>query len=263
MNHSFIAAPWNAKVCIKCTRNELAHSDTAICEACSNVGPCELVGKILMCASCQVRDTNTAPKELTVTEAKPSLELVINQVNRLLETDAIRTSDGDTVKSIIDDAIKGNIKEFKDFFNAKLPSIMELKSLIDTDESIPDKRYALAAALGARVKYLGMVLFQFNSHSIEVSAEVKSIQQYMNSLIPQLRMEQRTQFAANDINFVPQQIKAKSAPKVRTSTTDKLAENYAKLMGVTVEQAKLLIARRLKPECSCAETPGMCKVHKS
>lgn len=263
MNHSFIAAPWNQKVCVKCTRSVEAHSDKANCEACTNIGPCELVGKILMCADCQVRDSTTPLAESYVVPSKPSLELVVNQVNRLLETDQIRTSDGDTVKSIIDDAIKGNIKEFQDFFNAKLPSIMELKNLIDADETIADKRYAMAAALGARVKYLGMVLFQFNSHSIEVSAEVKSIQQYMNSLIPQLRMEQRTQFAANDINFIPQQIKAKSAPKVRTSTTDKLAENYAKLMGVTVEQAKLLIARKLKPECSCAETPGMCKVHKS
>ncbi len=269
MNHSFQQAKWSPTACGVCSKAEKFHGDEVQCESCSNIGPIEFIGKIAMCASCQQRHADTPDSEKETIESVPpfstaeqiSLEQIRNQVDRLVDSSAISNTHGDTVKSIIDEAIVGNIKEYTDFFNAKIPSIMELKALIDADETITDKHYALAHALRSRIQYLARVLFQTKAAQIKMGAEVKSIQQYMSDLIPALRVRMRAEFAANTPNYTPQVIK--SAPKARKATSpgDKLAENYAKIMKITVEEAKRKLSNKLKDDCTCGETPGMCKVH--
>jgi len=275
MNHSFVSASWNKLVCagyrierdgkvvsIVCLRKEHEHADDAQCESCANKGPCEVIDKMLMCAECQIRQQSTKP-EIIAKEEKLSLEQVMNQVNRIVDTNAIETKDGDSVKTIIDEAIAGNIKEYKDFFNAKIPSITSLKEMIDNDETIESdkKHYALMHVLYRRVQYLSRVLFMTSIGQREIGAEVKSIQQYMSETIPQLRMKLRAEFAAITPNYTPQVVQ--KTPKIRKSgnPADKLAESYAKMMKITIEEAKIFMERKLRNECTCKETPGMCKVH--
>lgn len=262
MNHSFQSAKWSAVACGLCAKAESFHGDSVQCESCSNIGPIEFIGKIAMCQSCQDRHKGTQP-EVVKAEEKLSLEQVMNQINRIVETNAIVTSDGDCVKTIIDEAIAGNIKEYKDFFNAKIPSITSLKEMIDSDDSIESdkKHYALMHVLYRRVQYLARVLFMANAGTREIGAEVKSIQQYMSETIPQLRMKLRAEFATITPNYTPQVVK--SAPKTRKASNpaDKLAESYAKMMKITIEEAKIFMERKLRSECTCKETPGMCKVH--
>lgn len=268
MNHSFIAAQWNQIICAKCLQKEYAHGNSVTCEACSNIGPVELIGKILLCAICSAKELTPIIKP-EVAE-KLSLDSIFNQVNRILETNQIANSDGEAVKDILDAAIQGNIKEYKDFFNAKIPSIMELKEMIDRDDSIvsvrgDEKHYALMIALRKRVQYLTRVLFQTRNTQIEIGAEMKSIQFYMAETIPKLRMKLRAEFALNTPNYTPQVIKSGvSKPKKgKQNPLDKMAEMYAKSMGIPIEQAKKLMEHGLRDNCTCSETPGMCKVHNS
>lgn len=265
MNHSFQAAKWSTTACSICARSESLHGDSVQCESCSNVGPIEIIDKIIMCADCQLRHQNTqvaVPNEIV---DKLSIEQVLNQVNRIMETNSIQNPDGDSVKSILDDAIKGSIKEYKDFFNAKMPGIDELKSIIDADESVTteNKHYALAIALRGRINYLARVLFATRNSQIEIGSEMKSIQFYMSDLIPQLRMKLRAEFAQNTPNYTPQVIhKPKSTrTKAASNPQERIAESYAKAMKIPIEQARKLIANKMRDDCTCSETPGLCKVH--
>jgi hypothetical protein len=144
---------------------------------------------------------------------------------------------------------------------------MELKTLVDADNSIEasQKHYALMSLLKRRVSYLARVLFTTRNTQIEIGAEMKSIQFYMAEMIPKLRMKLRAEFALNTPNYIPQVIKS-GTPKTRKgklSPIDKMAEMYAKSMKISVEQAKKLMEHGLRDNCTCSETPGMCKVHNS
>jgi hypothetical protein len=265
MNHSFIAAQWNQIICAKCLQKEYAHKDDVTCEACNNVGPVELIGKMLLCKECALKELTPIVKPEVIEQL--SIEQTLNQVNRILETNQIANADGEAVKDIIDAAIAGNIKEYKDFFNAKIPSIIDLRNLVESDESIPTdkKHYAVMSLLKRRVSYLAMVLFQTRNSQIEIGAEMKSIQFYMAETIPKLRMKLRAEFALNTPNYTPQVIKS-GVPKERAkkqTPSDKIASMYAKSMKISFEEAKRIIERGLRENCTCNETPGMCKVHNS
>lgn len=291
MNHSFIAAKWNQSVCQKCARPFSEHSITT-CESCGNTGDCELslIGNILMCQSCQLLEkqvvlakssmndliptnsTNTTFDSVNSVDSNNSstrltTDQLINQVNRLVETDQIRSVNGDSIHSMIQDAIHGNIKQYTDFFNAKIASIIEMKQLIDNDNSVAreQKQYELARQLRMRVQYLSKVLFQFQHGQLEVAGEIKSIQSYINDS-NNFRKEIRDGFAISNPNFIPQPIKSnvpkETKPKAKKQTIeDKLAEGYAKRMNVSIERARLFVAGKLREQCTCSTTPGICSVH--
>jgi hypothetical protein len=243
---------------------ESAHSDTVLCEACSNVGPVNIVGKMLLCSACEEKENK--PPEPKVDSERLSLDTIVNQVNRLVDSKQIESMNGDSVKSMIDEAIQGNIKQFTDFFNAKMPSIVELKNMIDNDETIvgtENKTYALATACRKRTSYLARVLFQLKEGELETAAEIKSIHTYVQKLIPELRVKLRHEFAENTPGYTPQVVKA-DKPKIRAkgkSVEERLAEGYAKMMKIPYEQALKLLKNKLKDDCTCAETPGVCVVH--
>jgi hypothetical protein len=277
VNHSFIAAPWNQKICrgypsadgkvIPCLQIESAHGKDVTCESCNNVGEVELFNRMLLCASCVAKEIESINKPSIEQIESLSIEQTLNQVNRILETNQIANGDGEAVKDIIDAAIAGNIKEYKDFFNAKIPSIMSLKETVESDNEIPvdKKHYAVMSLLKRRVQYLAMVLFQTRNSQIEIGAEMKSIQFYMAETIPKLRMKLRAEFALNTPNYTPQVIKS-GVPKERKgkqSPSDKIASMYAKSMKISIDEAKKIIERGLRENCTCNETPGMCKVHNS
>lgn len=263
MNHSFIASAWSKTACAKCARTEQVHGNEVQCESCSNIGSVEVVGKILMCAECQARDTNTIPIESISVKEQLSIEQVRIQVDRIVDSNAIQNMNGDSMRSMIDEAIRGNIKEYTDFFNAKIPSINELKESIDNNNTIePDqKKYALALILRHRIQYLARVLFATKSGQLEMAAEVKVIQEYMGKIIPELRVRLRHEFAQANPNFTPQIIKTTKERGKARSASDKLAESYAKMMKITVDEAKKLLEKKLRNECKCSEMPGICPVH--
>lgn len=269
MNHSFIAAPWNPTTCSKCAFTEDKHGDTVLCEACSNVGPVDISGKMLLCSTCIEKEKTTEIIPSKEVQERISLDTILNTIDRIVETKQIESMNGDSVKSMIDDAIQGDIKQYTDFFNAKMPSIIDLKNLIDLDDSIvgtENKAYALAAACRKRIQFLARVLFQLKSGEIETAAEIKSIQTYVQKVIPEIRMKLRHEFAEKTPNYTPQTIKiGKDGPtKVKAkpkNPEERMAENYAKMMKISYEDALKKIRNKLRDDCTCSETPGMCKVH--
>ena len=263
MNHPFQAAAWNKQLCSKCLSGEAVHGDSVTCESCNNVGLVEKIGKLFLCESCAKRENNT-PDPVKINKEEQTIEKFVERINKAAESS--------TVKNVMDAAIQGNIKQYRDFFNAKIPSIVELKELIDANneiiagakdekEILERRSYALAKALQARVTYLTMVLFNLRGSEIELSAEVKSIQFYVKDLIPQLRLAKQAEFAAITPNYTPVVVKQTAPKSVKKNAQDKLAESYAKMMNISFEQAQRLLANKLRDECSCSETPGMCKVH--
>src|SRR5260221_6646970 len=168
MNHSFISAAWSINTCAKCATpkfnklGEETHSNEVTCEACNNVGPVTKSGKMLLCYHCESLEHRASPDQAKLSSEQLSIEQVVNQVNRIIDSHQIVNENGENVSTIIDEAIKGNIKEYTDFFNAKIPSIIELKVLVDEDTSIEQsmKAFALAKILRSRVMYLSRVLFQ-------------------------------------------------------------------------------------------------------
>jgi hypothetical protein len=262
MNHTFVAAPWNKSVCMNCALSEQVHADDYPCEACDNKSGVINVGKLLLCQSCASKENLPTSKPVVTNQL--SLEQIINQVDRIVETNQITNQSGDSVKSILDEAIKGDIKQYKDFFNAKMPSILELEEVIAQDSDIINKREALAIALRKRVSYLAMVLFQTRSSQIQIGAEIKTIQHYMSEMIPKLRADIRKEFAANTPNYTPQTVQIGEKPKARAkskSPEERLAESYAKSMKISYEDALKKIRNKLRDDCTCSVTPGMCKVH--
>ena len=252
MKHSFISSNINQSICSVCHKIESVHGITE-CECCAQLDDCEIVNGMLMCSIC--RDKELSVKSVVPPVNEPTLEQIVFRANQIV--------DSPTFQSALDLAIKGNIDKYTDFFNANMPSIISLKELIDSSSDLSDeeKRYELAKALGNRIKHLTAKLFEARIAEVQLGAEVKSIQHYMNELIPQLRKELRIQFGISNPNFIPP-VKDIKQPKVRLSAEDRLAEGYAKLMKVSIEQAKILMANKLRKDCTCKETPGICKVHK-
>ena len=128
MLHPFQAAAWNKSICSKCLASELMHGSNVTCDSCSNVGLVDKVGKLFLCEACARRELSTIPAPIIAVNQEPSIEKILENIDKLAESN--------TVKNIMDAAIKGNIKQYRDFFNADIPSIIELKALIDADESI-------------------------------------------------------------------------------------------------------------------------------
>jgi NADH:ubiquinone oxidoreductase subunit E len=105
-----------------------------------------------------------------------------------------------------------------------------------------------------------------------IGAEVDT--KYLNTIVPQLRQEEREKFKQFDISYKPNA----ALPVVNTISKPKLSKdekqyaNMAKLMGISIEQAKQIAAKQAqwirkevgadKEPCTCTATPGFCKFHR-
>ena len=69
---------------------------------------------------------------------------------------------------------------------------------------------------------------------------------------------------------VPESVKGALTPastvsKPRMSANEKAYQQYADMLGISVERAKAELLKQMQKEtgaqCTCAVTPGICKVH--
>jgi hypothetical protein len=127
-----------------------------------------------------------------------------------------------------------------DLFNAATVAIVELKSSIDSDESIQNKPYALAEALKTRFEHHQAVIFELNRQIVEAHNEQKAIQQYLNGMANQLRAEEREKLKIQDINYTPKAPKSPTVKKISTSQTNRKTKfsmtelrEAAKKMGIS------------------------------
>lgn len=251
MNHSFTQALDGTDKCAKCKYPALAHSNEAVCDCCPNIGPVEIrYGNMLMCADCWNKE-----QQLHADAMKPENQQArIDAMNRAME--ASRKVDASiTVRS--------------DLFNAATTAIVDLKKLIDENESITNKPYALAEALTERFSHFKKVVFDANEQIIEATNNQKAIQIYLNTLANQLRAEEREKLKIADINYQPKSPKpVKPVTGIKTRKSGKLdtaeLQKYAKELqvseftlrmlcvsqGITVEMA----ANKLRKSISDAQS---------
>lgn len=136
-----------------------------------------------------------------------------------------------------------------DIFNAKTVAIIELKSIIDSDENITNKQYALAEELTRRYKHFEKVIFDARTSINEAGNEQRAIQTYLNTLANSLRVEEREKLKLQDLSYQPLTPKSVKSPKgdrkPRTSKVDidKL-RNLSAQYNVPMDAIQMLVLRK-------------------
>ena len=240
-------------VCMLCYA-QLLKGKIVECECCPNKVAERSIkvfgGNMKMCLSCFNKEIE-AQKELQKPENQQArVDSMNNALSRARE---------------IDNAVSVRT----DLFNAATVSIVELKTLIDTDTSIENKNFALASELMARFEHFKSVVFEANTQIVEATNNQKAIQVYLNQLANQLRTEERAKLKIQDINYKPKDISNKTvkprAIKTAKAKLDKVElRKYAAELGVseftlqmivvskgiTVEKAADMLRRNLKESIS-------------
>lgn len=239
MQHSFLASALDSAKCQKCARDEKAHGKEAQCEACPNIGECEIFNNILMCRSCLQKEYDLARAQVELKN-----EVIIERAKE------------------IDDKVQTKY----DFFNAETVAIEDLRKAIDADEKIINKPFELARLVKERYLKHRVALFEITEKQFELIERRKAEQIYLNGLANKLRAEERETLKIQDVTYTPEPIKvgSKTPKRVKLSADEAIAANYAKLMKIPIEKARLLISQNLKTlnvDCTCASTPGICKLH--
>lgn len=198
MNHSFLPAIGSDK-CMTCKYPELAHTEQAQCDCCPSVGKVHIYATMLMCDTCIAREKEHEAKS---EERLTLFQIRENALNRAL-AEARLIDNGIQVKT--------------DLFNAATTSIVDLKKVIDEDQSITNKPYALASELMKRFTHYKQAVFELNQQVIEAGNQQKAIQVYLNQLANQLRQEEREKLKIADISYKPGAIKPEKPKAIRVS----------------------------------------------
>lgn len=246
MNHSFNKNLNN--LCAICSRPELDHSSIAQCECCTNVGDCEIVNKMLMCAECQAREANTisTPEH----PFDPTRERIVELLNSLEHSMNIPM-------------------DRRSYFVGRITAIVDIENqLIAAGVEYPE--YELAKIVEKSLVIARANIVEKQKEIQELQGIAVADQRYLNQLVPKLREEEREKFKLFDINYKPTAVTTPATPvsKPRQSASDKAIESFAKMLGISVEQAKLQLSAAAQAitkdiPCTCSETPGFCKKHPS
>jgi hypothetical protein len=258
MKHGFIAGTIDRTSCLKCKRDEISHTAYAQCEACPNKGICEIYNDMLLCMGCFTRES--------IAGLKKKHELPANSVqNAQAIMPQIRESESNAVERLAQKLQNNNIEKSADYFNAKTVQLTDLEAKYMNDESIPaDKRYyEFAKHIVNEHARLTPILFEAIDVQVEIMSNQNAMTVYLNGIANKLRLEERAELKVKDIEYQP-----KTAPNkvkaVKMTPLERLAEQYAKSLGVDIETAKNMVQNLVqenKAKCSCAETPGLCKAH--
>jgi ribonuclease HIII len=219
--------------CARCKRDLIAHTDLASCEACPNVGPCDIFGTMLLCASCIKKEMETA---ISVSKQEQSNGTAYER-NTIDSIDAI-------AKAM---AIDSSIRWSGDFYNAATVSIAELKQLIEADETIAasNKHLRLTEIIQERTKQFKQALFDTKRMEEQLASSIIAHQQYLNQLVSKLREDERAKFKEHDINFKPPDVTKKpSAPRIRLSVNEKQIKRFAAMMKISEEKAEVILKEK-------------------
>lgn len=199
--HKFLSSQIDQERCAICRVFKPSH----ICEIC---GLEELVtittGNILMCESCSNLENKLQSENFTPEKIEERHELVTN-----LHSIALNAS------RIMDQSVQVRT----DLFNAAVVAIVDLKNIIDLDESITNKHFALATELKTRFEHFQSVIFDKQKEIVDASNNQRAIQVYLNELANKLRAEEREKLKLSDINYKPNDVS--KVIKVKTISVKK------------------------------------------
>ena len=147
-------------------------------------------------------------------------------------------------------ALDNKIEVRTDLFNAATQSIIDIKAVIDADESITNKPYALAEMLLGRFNHFKQIVFNLNEQIVDANNNQKAIQIYLNQMANTLRAEEREKLKIQDINYKPNPVKPSVPKSIKTSGTRKSGidkaelAKYAKELGVSEFTLQMLVVSK-------------------
>lgn len=214
------------------------------CEVCEKEGPISIhYGDMAFCSPCWEIEEKASKEHMSEeSQAKRLEELQKTNIEKLAEQTQ---------------RMKDSVQLKTDLFNAETQSIIELKKLIDSDDSIQNKPYQLGVQLKERFNHYKEVIFELNEKITEHGNRQKAIQVYLNQLANSLRAEEREKLRIQDINYKPEPPKKprpirKTAPKMNKAELKKWAAD----IGVT---EYVLQATAIARNCSIPEAANILK----
>jgi hypothetical protein len=231
--HAFVVNALDG-LCVKCKGPEVDHNAT--CECCTYEGPsCEIYMTMLMCPECLTKQKELQAKSEAEAETRVT-EYRTESSARLIEAQKI------------DNAIQ--VKS--DIFNAETVAIIELKNIIDADESVAldQKHFKLAQVLTDRVNGFKKAIFQLNTEVIDKINAQRAIQTYLNDLSNKLRVEEREKIKLADINYQPNPVKVSKPRESKVKKFDKAdIRKWALFAGVPESVIQMVcVAKNVSPE---------------
>jgi len=216
MKHNFEPNRIKHRFCKQCDKDIFAHGKNVQCEACSNIGPCNidkiLTNNMLLCAECEEK------------------EIALNtRANHNAENELRLASE--------------EIKNYTGFFNAKITPIVTVKEIFDLN----GKTFAeYHEVIKNQIEHFARTLFD---SSIETTEDT------ISKLLIEFRAEVRTKLKEGDINYTPP-IKAPKVlvPAKKKTPLEKMAEMVVAAEGKKGNVITLLDAKRkLKEEMGLSE----------
>jgi hypothetical protein len=212
MKHTFKSNTSNPAICIKCSKDVVAHSEFATCEICKKF-PCvvdiyEQVGDYAICDGCFASEVEA---QLTNGSKKPLPEPIAR-----IEADFVANKpvNGQRDYSLEDLPTNGT-----EFFNAETISHVKLHEKIMNDDTIPkdDKWVFYVQQLQARRSHLQTVLKEAVDILNETRSRLSSADRDINLVSSKLRADEKAKLKIADINYIP----AAAPKKVAARTTEK------------------------------------------
>lgn len=212
MNHKFTTGA-DTKVCSICKRPSAHHNAYYACEACGKLAPVhvngelildkneleELNDKILGCRDCiKLEQEAIAARPIepvTYTAVSPQ---AIEQMN------SFRANSLEAINIKYARELDTSIERITELFNAKTVPIIELKAIIDADETVEksEKHNVLFKTLGERINKLKPLMRDARTVLNNLGNEEQSIQSYMNNMANRVRKEIREQYAVKNAEYV-------------------------------------------------------------
>lgn len=233
-DHPFRGFVHDMQHCMKCNAPEAAHTSTAACEVCGCTGkPLSVFRTMLMCPSCRESEqtldaANRLEAEQRVEEAKESF------VHRQAEEMKAQLDKTITIRT--------------EFFNADLPSIMDIKRDVEENMLIPadQKYFETVKAVRTRFDQFKVVLFELKDVEAQINSSLHAMQSYMNDLANNLKAEERAKLHLENINYKPVSPKAPTtakvkAPKVPAAPKAKIDKNMLRAMALALNLPEMVI----------------------
>lgn len=232
MDHKFQSSIGDAIKCARCKFPEHLHGDDAPCEACNTPADLRLFNTILLCPACIEKEKQYIIKELSPEAAEGRVEAHNDRMNATIQ-----------LARSTDEAIQIRT----DLFNAATVAIVALKEAIDSDDSIPNKPYALAEELKKRFEHYKTVVFEYNEKIVDAGNQQKAIQVYLNNLANQLRVEEREKLKIADISYKPEKVKPVKPASIKTASKklDKAElRKYAAELGIPEFTLQMIVVSK-------------------
>jgi hypothetical protein len=237
MKHTFIASLNNKGECATCKRDYISHTKAAICEACSNVGECDIFGNpsnpkaMLLCVDCLSKEQEINNNILLRTQVSINEKSVLDTI----EKDIVEQSK----------EIDNSIQFSGDIFNAETIGLAQLKAAVLANEhngNSDERMFVYQKLVIERIEHYKSVIFQLDEEKHKLVSKQRAAIENLREFGSQLRQEIRDRIKQSDSTYTPHQVvKIPKISKPKVSAYDRLIESLATMKGISKEEAEKLI----------------------